>query len=122
MNTQELTDLLTSARAIAEREGQDTAWKRFSKRLENVGIGKVTAKTFKLLEHEIPEVKIDGWVLQPENYLDPVTYVPAHANGDMSHPDVEQGVIISWSEKNVKVLFCKGRTVQSTNPADLRWG
>ncbi len=46
----ELEDLLTSARAIAMREGEGTAWKRFSDRLGKAGIGSVTAKTFRVLE------------------------------------------------------------------------
>ena len=46
----ELEDLLVSARAIAEREGKDTAWSRFSQRLANEGIGKITAKSFRVLE------------------------------------------------------------------------
>lgn len=45
----ELEDLLTSARAIAERKGDDTAWERFSERLGEAGIGSVTAKVFKVL-------------------------------------------------------------------------
>lgn len=45
----ELEDLLMSARAIAERRGQDTAWARFSERLGAAGIGSVTPKTFKIL-------------------------------------------------------------------------
>ena len=44
-----LEDLLTSARAIAERRGQDTAWERFSERLGECGIGSITAKTFRVL-------------------------------------------------------------------------
>ncbi len=45
----ELEDLLTSARAIAERKGADVAWERFSERLQKAGIGFVTAKTFRVL-------------------------------------------------------------------------
>lgn len=45
----ELEDLLTSARAIAQRAGADTAWERFDARLAEVGIGSVTAKVFKVL-------------------------------------------------------------------------
>lgn len=59
---------------------------------------------------------------QTTNYLDNVTYVPSHANGNASHPDCEQGVIISFTEDVVKVLYCKSRTVQSTKPDDLVWG
>jgi len=49
---EELEDLLTSARAIAERQGQDVAWERFSERLHKAGIGSVTAKVFKILESD----------------------------------------------------------------------
>ena len=45
----ELEDPLVSARAIAERRGECTAWERFSKRLADAGIGCVTAKVFKIL-------------------------------------------------------------------------
>ncbi len=47
-----LEDLLTSARAIAERGGKDTAWDRFSERLANVGIGCITPKTFRVLDSD----------------------------------------------------------------------
>ena len=45
----ELEDLLISARAIAERKGEDVAWERFSERLQKVGIGSVTPRTFRVL-------------------------------------------------------------------------
>ena len=67
-------------------------------------------------------MKIEGKELSESNYLDPVTYIPSHANGNAGHPDCEQGVIIDRTETTVKVLYCKGRTVQSTNPEDLVWG
>lgn len=53
-NEAELIDLLTSARAIAERKGEDTNWERFSARLAGVGIGSVTAKTFRVLPSDRP--------------------------------------------------------------------
>jgi hypothetical protein len=56
------------------------------------------------------------------NYLDNVTYVPGHANGNAGHKDCQKGVIISFTEDNVKVLYCDTRTVQATNPKDLVWG
>ena len=55
-------------------------------------------------------------------YLDPVTYIPSHANGNAGHKDAEAGVIIRRNEKFVFVLFCKSRTVQAVNPEDLIWG
>lgn len=68
-------------------------------------------------------MKIQGKELNAEkNYLDPVTYVPGHANHDCSHPDCEQGVIIGLGYDHVRVLYTKGRTVQATNPDDLVWG
>ncbi len=48
-NNTELVDLLTSARAIAHREGKDTHWARFEQRLDKAGIGHVTPKTFRIL-------------------------------------------------------------------------
>jgi len=58
----------------------------------------------------------------PDNYLDPVTYVPNHANGNAGHIDCELGVIINITEKAVFVLYCKSRTIQSTNSINLVWG
>lgn len=45
----ELEDLLSSARAIAKREGAETAWARFDERLAGAGISAITAKVFKVL-------------------------------------------------------------------------
>ncbi len=61
-------------------------------------------------------------VSSENNYLDPVTYVPRHADGNASHPDCEQGVIIGVLGFSVQVLYCKSRTVQATRPDDLVWG
>jgi hypothetical protein len=49
-----LIDLLISARCIAERKGEDTAWVRFSAAIEKEGIGSVTAKVFRILEIDKP--------------------------------------------------------------------
>lgn len=68
-------------------------------------------------------MKIQGSEVSIEkNYLDPVTYVPPHANGNAGHKDCEQGVIVKVTDEVVMVLYCKGRTVQSTRPEDLVWG
>ena len=45
----QLEDLLTSARAIAQRSGTETAWDRFDAAVANAGMGSVTAKVFKVL-------------------------------------------------------------------------
>ena len=45
----ELEDILTSAHAIARRRGDDVNWDRFASRISAVGIGCVTAKTFRML-------------------------------------------------------------------------
>ena len=39
-------DLLTSARAIAQRGGEATAWDRFDAAVARAGVGSVTAKVF----------------------------------------------------------------------------
>ena len=50
----ELSDLLTSARAIAERKGEGTHWERFSERLGAAGIGSITPRTFRVLPSDSP--------------------------------------------------------------------
>lgn len=68
-------------------------------------------------------MKIQGREVSTEkNYLDPVTYIPMHAHGNAGHKDCEQGVIISVDKINIKVLYCKSRTVQATFPEDLVFG
>lgn len=68
-------------------------------------------------------MKIEGREVSiEENYLDPVTYVPAHAHGNAGHPDCEQGVIVDIGVNTIKVLYCRGRKVQATSPDDLVWG
>ena len=68
-------------------------------------------------------MNIEGRKLTPkDHYLDKVTYVPHHAHGNAGHKDCEQGVIVEIRSDTVMVLYCRGRTVQSTNPADLVWG
>jgi hypothetical protein len=49
----ELEDILTSARAICQRYGKDTAWQRFDNRIAEMGIGSVTAKVFKVLPSDL---------------------------------------------------------------------
>ena len=55
------------------------------------------------------------------NYLDKVTYVPNHAD-NAGHKDCEQGVIVEVRDEVVMVLYCKGRSIQSTKPENLVWG
>lgn len=45
----QLTELLRSAHAIAERRGADTAWQRFATSIQALGIGSVTARTYRVL-------------------------------------------------------------------------
>ena len=68
-------------------------------------------------------MKIEGREITIENnYLDPVTYVPQHAKGNAQDRHCEQGVIIRITQTTVMVLYCKSRTVQSTDPELLVWG
>lgn len=76
-----------------------------------------------LIKSNAPTITIEGRKVTTEkNYLDPVTYVPAHANNNASHPDCELGVIIRVSGWHVHVLYCKSRTVQITGAENLVWG
>ena len=50
----DLEDLLTSARAIAERKGDDVNWERFSEQIKKRGIGAITARTFRILPSDLP--------------------------------------------------------------------
>src|SRR4051812_28943588 len=45
----ELEELLRSACCIAERQGEGTAWGRFIESIHKVGIGGVTARTYRIL-------------------------------------------------------------------------
>lgn len=67
-----------------------------------------------------PIVEIQGKVLTNCDVFSPVTYVPSHANGDASKG--ETGVLISWDESGVKVLYTKSRTIQRTAAKSLIWG
>lgn len=49
----ELKDVLSSARAICQRRGADTAWERFDERIASFGVGAVTAKVFKVLPSDL---------------------------------------------------------------------
>jgi len=51
----ELEDVLRSARAICQRKGEGTAWERFDERIAGIGIGSVTAKTFRILDSDTSE-------------------------------------------------------------------
>ena len=44
-----LEGLLESARAIANRRGEDTAWERFDASIAEAGISRITARTYKVL-------------------------------------------------------------------------
>lgn len=50
-----------------------------------------------------------------------VRYVPLHAHGKLSHPDVEDGIVSSKNDQSVFVKFNKwgGETSQSCRPEDL---
>lgn len=56
-----------------------------------------------------------------------VAYVPMHANGNLMHPDVEDGVVSSKNDRFVFVKYHKqvsnlgweGATAQATRPEDL---
>jgi hypothetical protein len=45
----EMIQLLRSAAAIADRRGQDVAWERFAASIRKLGIGWITARTYRVL-------------------------------------------------------------------------
>lgn len=65
---------------------------------------------------------IDGREVTEYDKYSTVTYVPGQAEGDAGHPDCEQGVLLGEKDNFARVLYCKSRTIQLTNPADLVWG
>jgi hypothetical protein len=68
-------------------------------------------------------MKIEGKEVLERHIYSPVTYVPAHANGNAGHKDCEQGVLIGvTANDDARVLYCTGRTIQVTDPSDLVWG
>jgi hypothetical protein len=60
---EEMQELLRSAHAIADRKGENTHWKRFSESITKVGIGPVTARTYRIL----PSDKEGSWKQQNTN-------------------------------------------------------
>lgn len=48
----EIEELLRSALAIAERNGDDTAWDRFADSIRALGIGSVAARTYRVLSSD----------------------------------------------------------------------
>ena len=62
----ELEDLLRSAHCIALRKGQGTAWERFAASISKLGIGSITARTYRILPDDPAEgPKPDKNVLVP---------------------------------------------------------
>lgn len=51
----QLEDLLRSALCIAIRNGEDTAWGRFAYSISSLGIGAVTARTYRILPSDCRE-------------------------------------------------------------------
>lgn len=50
----ELEDLLRSACAIAERQGEGTHWERFVASVNKAGLNGVTARTYRVLPSDAP--------------------------------------------------------------------
>ncbi len=55
-SSQELEELLRSAHCIALRQGRDTAWDRFADSCQKLGVGSVTARTYKVLPSDEPVI------------------------------------------------------------------
>lgn len=51
----EMEQLLQSARAICGRRGELTAWERFDASIAKLGIGSITARTYRVLPSDLEE-------------------------------------------------------------------
>lgn len=49
----EMRELLCSVHAIAQRHGADTAWDRLAASVQKLGIGAITARTYRLLPSDL---------------------------------------------------------------------
>lgn len=70
--------------------------------------------------HESPH-QIEGKNVTGDDIGSPVTYIPPHANGDITHPDCERGCISSYNESYVFVRF-NSPNGQACKTENLRWG
>lgn len=67
-------------------------------------------------------MKIEDIEVSQEDVGKRVRYVPLHANGDLGHPDVEEGIITSFNEYTVFVRYGSDLHSKGTYPTDLVWG
>lgn len=51
---------------------------------------------------------------------DRVAYIPLHAHGDASHPDVERGIVTSTNPYFVFVRYGHETQAKATSPHDLQ--
>lgn len=65
--------------------------------------------------------QIEGKEVTNEDIGSPVTYIPPHADGDITHPDVEKGIISSFNEHALFVRF-QSATGANTPSKNLVWG
>lgn len=49
----EMESLLRSACAIADRNGEGTAWERFGNSIRAIGLNGITARTYRVLEIDL---------------------------------------------------------------------
>lgn len=69
------------------------------------------------------KMKIEGReVIMGNQLFDPITYIPSHAEGDITHEDVVGGVLMGVAGNYIRFLNCQTRTMQRVNPEDLVWG
>ena len=111
-------------KAVREKHG-DAAWERAFPCCEFCGKpisnNKFCSYSCQQNKRKETTMKIQGKTLEESDVGRRVRYVPTHANGDLSHKDVEDGLITSWNEVNVFVDYghCSH---PATSPEDLIWG
>lgn len=64
-------------------------------------------------------MKIKGIKLTEKSKGRTVTYIPHHANGNIHHPDCEEGIISSWNDLYIFINYTG--TPTATRPKDLVW-
>lgn len=109
----ELQDLLISAHAIAVRHGSSTAWERFAARLRGAGIGTITAKTFRVLEGDVPTQAIDLVAALNQRYFELTaddTAVPFTYLADGNSESIDYFGVSLWDADNDREYEADGDT------------
>jgi hypothetical protein len=101
----EIEELLRSAHCIAARKGENVAWDRFAASVAKLGIGNVTARTY----------KATSAIGHP---------LPTQEEVDALRGDIRFRILVRAGKAHIQVLLVdnKGEPVFSVNPVWLQQG